>query len=219
MKFLLTSSGLTNQAIADALIDLVGKRPEETTVAFVPTAANVEASNKTWLIRDLWNIKQQNFKSIDIVDISALPKENWLPRLEAADVLFFSGGNTFYSIHWIKKSRLAELLPDLLQTRVYVGISAGSISATKGLTFSQSKRLYDEDPSDERDEEGLGFLDFHFRPHLNSPKFPKVREEFIRETAKEKNIKTPVYALDDNCALKIDGDTIEVVGGGEYMKI
>ncbi len=27
---------------------------------------------------------------IDIVDISALPKWNWQPRLEVADVLFFS---------------------------------------------------------------------------------------------------------------------------------
>ncbi len=89
MKFLLTSGGITNKSIAKALFDLVGKKVKEIKIAFVPTAANVFADDKSWLIDDLYNIKKQNFKCIDIVDISALPRENWQPRLEAADVLIF----------------------------------------------------------------------------------------------------------------------------------
>ena len=90
MKLLLTSNGLSNPSIAKALFELVGKPAEETNIAFVPTASNVEEGDKGWLIDDLVNIKKQGFESVDIVDISALPREMWLPRLEAADVLFFS---------------------------------------------------------------------------------------------------------------------------------
>jgi len=41
MKLLLTSDGLTNNSIANALFSLTGKKPEETTVVFVPTASFV----------------------------------------------------------------------------------------------------------------------------------------------------------------------------------
>lgn len=94
MKLLLTSNGLSNQSIANALFSLVGKPVSETKIAFIPTAMNAGRSDKGWFIDDLANIKKQDPELIDIVDISALPKPVWQPRLEAADVLFFSGGDT-----------------------------------------------------------------------------------------------------------------------------
>src|SRR3989344_6928319 len=96
MKLLLTSGGITNQSIAKALFDLVGKKPEDTSLVFVPTAANVETENKDWFINDLINLKKQNFKSIFITDISAVPESIWRPQMEKADILFFEGGDTYY---------------------------------------------------------------------------------------------------------------------------
>ncbi len=215
MKFLLTSSGLSNPSIAKALFELVGKKPEETVVVFIPTAANVEEGGKEWLIDDLYNLKKQNFKSTDIVDISAISQEMWRPRIENGDVLVFSGGNTFHLIHWLNKSGLAQLLPEILKTRVYMGISAGSIVTTKNLSVSQSKKLYYEDLQGAPSKEGLGFFNFHFRPHLNSPHFPNVTRELLEEMAKE--LDGPLYAMDDQSALKIDGDKVEVVSEGEYL--
>src|SRR3990167_5192072 len=94
MKLLLTSGGITNKTIADALIELVGKPAGEINLAFIPTAVNANENDKGWFIDDLYRLKQQKYKMIDIVDISALPREIWKPRLEIADVLFFSGGVT-----------------------------------------------------------------------------------------------------------------------------
>src|SRR5687768_16453417 len=122
MKLLLTSGGITNPSIAKAFRDLLAKPFDESKIAFIPTASNAEVGDKSWLINDLKNIQALGFKEIDIVDISALPREVWLPRLEVADVLLFSGGNTFYLMNWIKKSGLKELLPKMLETKVYVGI-------------------------------------------------------------------------------------------------
>jgi peptidase E len=62
MKLLLTSGGLTNKSIADALFELVGKRPEETSLVFIPTASNVEMGDKGWLIDDLANLKKTEFQ-------------------------------------------------------------------------------------------------------------------------------------------------------------
>jgi dipeptidase E len=218
MKLLLTSNGLSNQSIAKALFELVGKPASETTVVFIPTAMNVARGNKDWFINDLYNIKKQEFKFIDIVDISALPKEVWLPKLERGDVLFFSGGNPYHLMYWLKESGLAELLPELLKTRVYAGISAGSIVVNPGIAYpSDDKKLYYKEQFGYSSERALNFVDFYFYPHFNSSGHTFSRKEYMEKTA-EKTKKT-VYGLDDESALKIIDDVVTVVTEGEYLKL
>ncbi len=216
MKLLLTSNGLSNQSIANALFDLVGKSAAETFITFIPTVMNVGSGDKEWFIDDLCNIKKQGPKNIDIVDISALPKDIWLPRIEAADVLFFSGGNSFHLMRWINESGLAELLPGLLKTRVWAGISAGSMVTNPTLALSsKDKKIYYEEKFGYKSEKALGFVDFYTRPHFNSPDFPQATKDYLEEIAKD--IPDTIYALDDNSALKVVDGNVEVVTEGEYL--
>lgn len=217
MKLLLTSGGITNKPIAKALFELVGKKPEETSLVFVPTAANVEKGDKSWLIDDLKNLQKQGFKSIDIADISAVSKEVWLPKLKEADVLFFEGGDEYYLMEWINKSGLVGLLRELLKTRVYVGLSAGSMVVSKDLVKHIYDVVYEDDHGPDEPISGLGFVNFYFMPHLNSQWFPKLREENIREAVSK--IKDKVYALDDQSAIKIVDGKEEVVSEGEWFVI
>jgi dipeptidase E len=218
MKLLLTSNGLSTPAIAQALLDLAGKPAKELSVAFVPTAMNVARGSKEWFINDLSNIKKQEFKHIDIVDISALPKENWLPRLEVANILFFSGGNSSHLMRWLKESGLAELLPELLKTRVYVGVSAGIIVTNPTLALSsKDKKIYYEEEFGYKGEDALGFVDFYTRPHFNSPSFPHANAEVLKEVAK--GLDAPLYAIDDESALKVIDGKVEVVSEGNFLKL
>jgi len=215
MKLLLTSNGLSNKSIADTLFDLVGKKPEETIVTFIPTSANASSNDKGWLIDDLQNIYKQGLKKFTITDISALPKDEWLPRIEEADVLFFSGGDTNYLLDWIEKTGLKELLPDLLKTRVWAGISAGGMVTNPTLSFgSEDMKMYYEGSNDFTSRESLNFVDFYVRPHFNSEVFPKVTIEYMKPLTEV--IKRPVYLLDDQSAVKVDGDHVEVISEGEY---
>ena len=83
--------------------------------------------------------------NIDIVDISAIDKELWLPRIKEADVLFFEGGSDSYLMKWITKSGLEDILPDLLKNKVYVGVSAGSMVTGKKLLLKISQDIFEED--------------------------------------------------------------------------
>ncbi len=216
MKLLLTSGGLTNKSIANALFSLVGKKPKDTVIAFVPTSADVDAEDKGWLVNDLHNLTKQGLKRLDIVDIAALPKKIWLPRLKAADVLFFSGGNTLHLMFWLEKSGLKKLLPDLLKTRVYAGISAGSIVTAPTLELSnKDKRIHYEKRFGYRANKALGYVNFHIRPHLNSPHFPLLRKKYLEGIAEQ--IREPIYALDDRSALKVTGKKVRIVGEGKYL--
>lgn len=216
MKLLLTSNGLSNPSIASALFELVGKPAAETTIAFIPTAMNIGAGDKDWFVDDLVNIKNQNIAHLDIVDISALPIEIWRPRLEAADVLFFSGGNTSHLMRWITESGLKELLPEFLKTKVWAGISAGSMVTNPTLALSSNdKKIYYEEITGYKSEEALGFVNFYVRPHYNSPHFPEANSEFLQQIAK--NIPVTIYALDDMSALKVVDGGVEVVSEGEFL--
>lgn len=214
MKLLLTSAGLTNKSISNALFELVGKRPEDTSLVFIPTASNEEMGDKGWFIDDLLNLKKQSFKSIDIADISAVHKEVWLPKLEQADVLFFEGGDEYYLMKWMKLSGLATLLPELLKTRVYVGVSAGSMVTNKDLNQDIYKIVYEQELTKEV-MKGLSLVDFYFMPHLNSEYFTKIRRENIEEAVK--GVTDKVYALDDQSALKVVDGNVEIISEGEYV--
>lgn len=216
MKLLLTSAGITNPSIAKTLFELVGKAPEDTSVAFIPTAANVEVGDKEWLITDLINLKNQNVKEITITDISAVPESTWRPQLENADVLFFEGGNTYHLMEWINKSGLKELLPELLETRVWVGVSAGSMVTNKDLQLKASQMIYGEDLDKTEIMPGLHFVDFYFLPHLNSQYFTKLRKENIEKAIE--GITEKIYCMDDNGAVKVVDGKTEIVTEGEYLE-
>jgi Peptidase family S51. len=61
----------------------------------------------------------------------------------------------------------------------------------------------------------MGLVNFNFFPHLNSPYFEKVREELMKEMAKE--IQEKVYVLDDNSALKVVDGKVEVISEGIWF--
>ncbi len=212
MKLLLTSAGLSNPTITKALEDLLGKSAKGVKLAFIPTAANVEPGDKSWMIDDLNNFRKAGFE-VDIVDVSAVSKEIWLPRLQEVEVLFLGGGNTFHLMHWIKQSGLQEELSELLKKKVYAGISAGSCIAGPTI-YNSVQNLFGEKYELEI-KDGLGLVPFQFIPHLNSPYFDKIREENLQQASKD--LKEPVYALDDNSALKIIDDNVEVVSEGKHL--
>lgn len=215
MKLLLTSGGLTNKSIEKALFDLVGKKPEDTSLVFIPTASNVEMGDKDWFINDLININKQNYKSVSITDVSAVPENIWRPQMEEADILFFEGGNTYHLMKWINKSGLVGLLPEMLKTKIYVGLSAGSMVTSPDLALRLSQIIYGDD-MEEEPMDGLNYVDFYFLPHLNSPFFPTRMEEKIIEVAK--TLPKKIYALDDHSALKVVDGEVEVISEGKYLE-
>ncbi len=216
MKLLLTSAGIQNQSIAKAVLDLTGLPASKINLVFIPTAANVVEGDKGWLIDDLTHFKQQGYKFIDIVDIAAIPRNIWQPRLEAANLFCFGGGNEQYLARILRESGLRDLLPGLLKTRVYMGVSAGSMVAGQFISRESLQIIYPEEKFEGELEPTLNFVNCNIIPHLNSPCFPQRKKEILKSL---KNRNVPLYALDDQSALKIIDEKIEVVTEGEYLKM
>ncbi len=216
MKLFLTSSGITNPTLGRALLHLLNKPAKESCMTFIPTAANAEKGGKTWVDTDINNVKNLGFATWEVIDISAVPKYRWEESFKQADLLVFGGGNLTYLLDCLRSSGVGEALPELLKTKVYMGISAGSMAAAKTVSLSSTNLLYYEQTGSLKFEKGLGFVDFEIRPHLNSSDFPKVTLEHL-ETL-EKNIPYAFYAIDDNTALQIVDGMVTVVSEGVWKK-
>lgn len=216
MKLLLTSGGLTNNSIQSALLELANQPFNKLKLAFIPTASNLEKGNKWWLIEDLTTCKRLGFKSIDIVDISAIPRKIWRKRLETANMLLFEGGNTYHLMYWINQSGLREILPNLLKSRVYVGISAETIIATPSLILSSAEKEPLKEIGETICDDGLAFVNFLIEPHINNKYFPKLTFKYVE--AQSTKIPQQIYAIDDNCAIKVVDKRVTVVSEGEWKK-
>ena len=209
MKLVLTSAGITNQSIENSIKKLLNQQNPK--IAFIPTAANTKNGGKGWLIDHLNEFR--NLGEIDIIDIAALKKEIWLPKLKQSNIIVMGGGDTTYLMNQIKNSGLIKELPQLLKDKIYVGISAGSIVLCPTL-FGNSEYLHSNHK--QKSIKGLNYVDFHFRPHLNSPSFPKVIDKNLKEIAKK--INKPLYALDNNSAIFISNNKLKIISEGQYIK-
>lgn len=217
MKLLLTSNGLCNKSIVKALADLLEKPFSKSKLAFIPTAANVEAGNKSWVVNDLKNCDELGWELLDIVDFSALDEDMWKARLGRADVLFFGGGNTFHLMYQLKKLGLDKLLPEMLKNKVYAGFSAGSMVSCPSISLAESKKLYYPELNDKyEDESALGLVKFLVKVHLNSDYFPNVNVENLTKIAKD--MKEPIYAIDDESALKVVDGKVEIISEGKHAE-
>ena len=221
MKLLLTSGGITNASIRQALVELLGKPIEEADALFVPTAqwGQPACSPQTvWRsTADAWEgmsgVTGLGWKSVGVLELTALPsidRERWEPWVRAADVLLVDGGEAVYLRHWMVESGLADLLPSLADT-VWVGVSAGSMVMTPRI----GRHFADWRP-DESDET-LGVVGFSIFPHLNYPGW--TGNTTAQAHAWAEGIGVPAYAIDEQTAIVVDGDEVRVVSEGEWEQL
>lgn len=217
MKLLLTSGGIRNSSIREALDGLLTKPIEECDALGITTASYAHpmaGPSRAWAFVADDSMTSLPWKSIGLLELTALPslgRDTWLPWVEQTDVLLVNGGDALYLAYWMRESGLAELLPTL--DAVWVGMSAGSMVMTPrvGNAFKQW------DPPGGGDD-ALGFVDFAIFPHLQPPEggWGNTMEEAERWFA---SIDVPTaYVMDDQTAIVwIDGE-VEVVSEGHWHK-
>ncbi|MEV1111624.1 Type 1 glutamine amidotransferase-like domain-containing protein [Micromonospora sp. NPDC049751] len=223
MKFLLTSGGISNPSISDALVDLLGKPIAESTALFIPTGVHPfpGGAEKAWKAvhgHASIPLTQLGWKSLGMLELTALPtirQENWVPAVREADALLVWGGDVLYLTYWLRQSGLADLLPSLSDT-VYVGVSAGSIAVTPYNCDAEFDSQFVPDGSDmaQGADRALGLVDFTLYPHLDHPDMPDTTLSSIEKWAT--GIPVPTYAIDDNTAIRVVDGAVDVISEGHW---
>ena len=204
MKLLLTSAGITNKTIQNALEELLGNEYGELHAMYVPTAKNAESRDKGWAIRNLTQLYSLNWKEFDMLDIASVDSDYFWERIQDMDVLIWGRGDPAFLANKVKEKLSVEQIKELFDTKIHVGISAG------GMFISPKAYFYGETEK-QRSTTGLGVIDFYTKPHY-SPDEPQDFDQYIEDGMK-------VYCIDDESAVKVDGDDIQVVSEGNTKRL
>jgi dipeptidase E len=221
MKFLLTSAGIKNNSIHNALVDLLGKPIAECNALCIPTAILPFPGGPQMAYRFISGsaptpMCELGWKSLGVLELTSLPsikKEYWVAAVQETDALLVYGGDVLYLCRWMRESGLADLLrgpsPELSEI-VYVGISAGSI-----VTAPIYGETYDDPDNPYVIDKGLGLVDFALLPHLDHKDHPESSTANVERMAAE--VPVPLYGIDDQTAIKVTGGTVEVVSEGHWQ--
>jgi dipeptidase E len=219
MKFLLTSAGIKNTSIHNALLDLLGKPIAESTALCIPTASYghpMVSPVQAWRFisgqEPETPMCELGWRSLGILELTALPsieKERWVPWVQEADVLLVIGGDPLYLCYWMRQSGLADLLLSLRET-VWVGLSAGSMVMAPNI----GEEFVGWRPPTGGDS-GLGLVDFAMFPHLDHE---ALLENTLADAEKwAAAMSVPGYAMDDETAIKVVDGSIEVISEGHWQ--
>lgn len=206
-KLFLTSAGLPKET-RDYFLSLLKKKPSETNVAFIPTAADPEEDK--WFVESDKNQLKEIGVQIKEIDLKRENKNSLLSKFSKCDVIHVGGGNTFYLLDWIRKSGFDKIINKLLDNgKIYVGVSAGSIIAGPSIEVAGWKH-FDRNIVNLKDLTGLNLVSFIPFVHYED-QHKKLLEE------KSKNENFSIIALNDKQAVLCINGKYEIVGEGEKL--
>jgi dipeptidase E len=166
-------------------------------VAFVPFAAHDPAAYVATV--------RERLGKMDLEVIS-------IDDLDHADAIFVGGGNTFRLLKTLYDRNLVDVISERVRSGLpYLGSSAGTVIAAPTMQTTNDMPIA-YPPS----FAALGLVPFQINPHYldvdpRSTHKGETREERIREFLEENG--TPVVGLREGSALRVEGDTVTLVGG------
>jgi dipeptidase E len=237
LKLLLTSSGISNRTIENALVDLLGKPVAESKALLVPTGIYPFRGGPYYAWSPIGGpsaprMCHLGWKAVGLLELTALTsivRENWVSAVEETDAILVWGGDPMFLAYWMAESGLTDLLPSLSNNLVYVGVSAGSIATAS--TFAEaytalpgaagrpltSEEIVLPDGDIKRTlvtARGMGLTEFAIIPHFENKNHPDASLANAEQWAAK--LPVPVYAIDDQTAIKVDNGVVDIVSEGQW---
>ena len=158
---------------------LIKEEIDNKKVAFIPTASLHEGY--TGYVGSARKLFKKLGASVTEIDISTEAYSTIQAVFEDADVIYFTGGNSFFLMDQLCKTETDELLKkELANGKLMIGESAGAIICAPTIQYIEQMDEKPEDYSQE-DNEGLDLIDFYVLPHYLTAPFKKITERIMAE--------------------------------------
>lgn len=171
---------LTSQAsnVLETISTLLPKMPGEYKVVFIPTAAKPYA-DAPWMYTDRNELVRLGY-TVENLELDTSSADEVKKTVEAADIIFVAGGNTFYLLEQAKKAGFVEIVREAVANgKVYIGSSAGSVLAAPDIKYVEL--LDDSTKANLEDTLSLGLVGFGILPHIGNPKYKELHDRVLNE--------------------------------------
>ena len=159
--------------------NLIKEEVENKKVIFIPTASIHEGY--TGYVNSARKLFKKLGAVLTEIDISKEEHSTIKAAFEESDVIYFTGGNSFFLIDQLRKSGIDALLKkEIMNGKLMIGESAGAIICSPTISFIEQMDKKPDDYSQE-DDAGLNFVDFYILPHYLTAPFKKVTQNILSE--------------------------------------
>ena len=184
-------------------------------LVFINTPAEGEDGDKQWLENDRAALVKEGFVVSDYT-VTGKTSTEIKDHLAEFDVIFISGGNTFYALEKIQQSGCAEIIHDYVeQGKIYIGSSAGSVLAGPDIYPSYYVDAIEKAPN-LKGYRGLDLIDVVVLPHWGNDYF---KELYLNKRLE--HVYTPdhkIILLTDNQYLSVENDKYEIIDVSKHEK-
>ncbi|WP_188116654.1 Type 1 glutamine amidotransferase-like domain-containing protein [Campylobacter concisus] len=168
------------------VIDFQGKH-----VVFIDTAAKFEEVN--FYVDEAVEILENFGAKLRRLDVSYAKnsaalvssqdepscEDEILSAISQCDIIYVSGGNTFYLLNELRKSRVWQAIKNAVKAgKIYIGESAGAIVAAPDTRYAT---LMDENSAKTSDFTGLNLVNFFTVPHFGCEPFTQATHEIMEK--------------------------------------
>jgi dipeptidase E len=205
-----------NRQIDEQLVHLIDKQSPK--VTFIPSAHHLPEHDYEYFCQ---SFDDYGIRDIRIFNVDQPFSSSQVEAVLRSDLIYLSGGNTYYFLHWMRKQGFDRKLKEFVQNGgVLAGLSAGAILMTPSIaTASYPKFDKDHNEVKIKDLTALNLVKFEFFPH-----YSPVEEYAVELKKQSKKITWPLYGVDDGGGIIVDGNTIKFFGkvwgyvaGKEYL--
>ncbi|OMF14201.1 peptidase S51 [Paenibacillus amylolyticus] len=203
MKKIFLSSSFEESA---SLFGAFEKELTGRTVTFIPTAAMPEDYN------DYVQAGRQALEGwglvVEELEISTASPQEIESTLQRNDMIYVTGGNTFFLLQELKKSGTDLLIQAHIQAgKIYIGESAGSIILSPNIEYV--KEMDDRKFAPDLESYcALNVIDFYPVPHYGCFPFVESTGKVLQEYQSE----LPLVPITNVQAIVVEGDQFRIVG-------
>lgn len=189
--------------VAPLLPEFIGEELQGKTLSFIPTASlresvtfYVEAALKTF---ENWGVKVQ------ILEISSLSSEEIMAALEKNEMIYVSGGNTFFLLQEMKRKGVDRKIIEWMQRgKVYIGESAGSAILSPSISYMRELDDVAAAP-DLSSFDALAVIDAYPLPHYGNYPFEAAGKAVLKQYTD-----LHIIPFNNQQALLVEGGKIRV---------
>ncbi len=204
MKLILASS--LTQGVLDKVLHHLPKPLSASRIICIPTAANVyNPDDRAWQTEEM-DVLRRNGATLDLFDIAGKNPQQVALKLEQSDIVYVTGGNSFYLLEQMQRSGVANPLKALFKRGgVYIGTSVGAVVACEDIGYVSA--MDDPDMAKLSSTKALNLVSYLIVPHTRHPYFDaQARQIFAKPPVGQHLI-----GLTDNQALLVAGTVTELV--------
>lgn len=208
MKHLFLASSIENRSVTQDIFKKIGKSAPLKTLCIKTATEDKLRQDLSWYEDDKNGLKSAGFDVIEF-SISGKSENELREALDSVDVVFVSGGNTFYLLQESQKTGFIKIIQEKVENGLpYIGSSAGSVIA--GPDIEPILGIDDVKLAPELNGyAGYNLVNFCVLPHWGSDNFKKSYLTNNLEPMYKEGV--PLVALTNNQYVEVIDDAFRTI--------